>query len=730
MGDKEQSNERTRFGVFEVDPDSGEVRKSGLRIKLQDQPFKVLLALLERPGEVVGREELKGRIWPNESFGDFDHAVNVAVAKLRTALGDSADSPRYVETLHRRGYRFIFPVRPVNGSARTKVNGQSASGDSAANLAPANPPETTGAKQGAASTGLLPIGWYDWRGWVIGLLSLVIVVGISVWLRHRATSTGGIPEDDMQIRKVTNSGNVNNVSVSPDGRYLVYVLRELGGLGLWTREVGTRSDIQILRPQPGEFQGITFSPDGRFLFFARRRPEGHPIADLYSMPILGGTPRIVLRDSDTPANFSPDGKQFMFLRKDLQRNVAEVRVANADASQERLITTFEHAGSAEHLGGSWSPDGTMLAVSTASMGILHGAHELDVISLADGSTRKLYTSAVIGRPVWLPGGHEIAVVLQKGSAQRQIWAVPYPTGQPRRITNDLEDYDEYIDLSADGETIAATMWNSTGNIYVFPDGDFARARQITFGRENLDIVTTGPDERLLVHETGSADGEVWAMKNDGSQRVLFSGSPDTYAVTHCGRFAILVGENGQLIRTDADGLNPVELVHTEARSPTCAVEGRFVYYCDETSRPQRVLRMPIEGGAPVEVAKIPGEGLTGGAGISPDGRLLAFPYHESGATPVQRLSIVRVDTGDLVKSFSGVTGYIRWRPDGRAIDYFATRDAIRQVMEQPLAGGAPRQVTKFTYGRVRDFDWSADGKQLYVSHGETNSDAVLITNFR
>ena len=122
MGDKELANERIRFGVFEVDPRSGEMRKSGLRIKLQDQPFKVLLALLERPGEVVSREDLKVRIWPNDSFGDFDHAVNVAVAKLRTALADSADGPRYIETLHRRGYRFIFPVQPGNGSSGASRN--------------------------------------------------------------------------------------------------------------------------------------------------------------------------------------------------------------------------------------------------------------------------------------------------------------------------------------------------------------------------------------------------------------------------------------------------------------------------------------------------------------------------------------------------------------------------------------------------------------------------------
>jgi len=726
MGDKEQSNGQTRFGVFEVDPHSGELRKGGLRVKLQDQPFKVLLALLERPGEVVSRDELRLRIWPNESFGDFDHAVNVAVAKLRTALGDSADSPRYVETLHRRGYRFIFPVGPLNG-----VNGGTAATKDRSGLAPARPADPGGARRDATSAGFQSISRPRWQLWMIALLSIVIAVGIGAWLRHRATIAHAVRDHEMQISKVTNTGTVANVSISPDGRYLVYVLREPSGLGLWTREVGTRSDIEILAPQRGYFQGITFSPDGRFLYFARRHSEGHPTADLYTMPVLGGTPRILLKDADTPANFSPDGKQFMFVRKDLRRNVAEVRVANADGSGERLLTTIEHAGSAEQTGGSWSPDGSMLAVSMMSGGMMHGAQELDVLSVADGSRRQLYaTTGMVGRPVWLPSGREIAVVLQKGGELRQIWAVPYPSGEPRRITNDLEDYDEYIDLTADGKTIAATAWNSTGNIYVLPGGDFSRVRQITFGHENLDSITTGQDERLLVHESGSPDGEIWAMKNDGSQRVLFSALRDTLAATHCGRFVILSAETGQLTRTDADGLNPQELVHSQARSPTCPADGRFVYYSDETSRPQRVLRVPVDGGPPVEVAKIPGEGLTGGAGVSPDGKLLAFRYNERGPDPAQRLSIVSIDTGELVKSFSGVAGYIRWRPDGRAIDHFAVRDEVRQIMEESLAEGTARPVTRFTSGRVRDFDWSADGKHFYVSHGEINSDAVLITNFR
>src|SRR5580765_3232823 len=109
-----QPNSVVRFGTYEVSLQSGEVRKSGMRIRVQQQPLKLLEILLERPGEVVTREELRGRIWPNESFGDFDQAVNVAVAKLRVALGDSADNPRYIETLPRRGYRFIADVAIVN----------------------------------------------------------------------------------------------------------------------------------------------------------------------------------------------------------------------------------------------------------------------------------------------------------------------------------------------------------------------------------------------------------------------------------------------------------------------------------------------------------------------------------------------------------------------------------------------------------------------------------------
>ena len=107
-----------RFGAFEADLHSGKVHKSGSRVKIQDQPFKVLQILLERPGDLVTREELQTRIWPDENFGDFDHAVNVAVGKLRTALGDCAEDPSFIETVPRRGYRF---VARLEGAVETRT---------------------------------------------------------------------------------------------------------------------------------------------------------------------------------------------------------------------------------------------------------------------------------------------------------------------------------------------------------------------------------------------------------------------------------------------------------------------------------------------------------------------------------------------------------------------------------------------------------------------------------
>jgi TolB-like protein/DNA-binding winged helix-turn-helix (wHTH) protein/Flp pilus assembly protein TadD len=181
-----------RFGTYEVSLQSGEVRKAGLRIRVQQQPMKLLEILLERPGEVVSREELRARVWTNESFGDFDQALNIAIAKLRTALDDSAENPRFIETLPKRGYRFIADVSVVDTDARPKKPASSAG------ELPSSQEEKIGAGQEIEGAGLIivPIATRR-RLWAkrTGIFALALVLSLSilaVWVfrSHGRAPTG------------------------------------------------------------------------------------------------------------------------------------------------------------------------------------------------------------------------------------------------------------------------------------------------------------------------------------------------------------------------------------------------------------------------------------------------------------------------------------------------------------------------------------------------------------
>jgi TolB-like protein/DNA-binding winged helix-turn-helix (wHTH) protein/Flp pilus assembly protein TadD len=193
-----------RFGTYEVSLRSGEVRKAGLRIRVQQQPMKLLEILLERPGEVVTREELRSRVWPSESFGDFDQALNIAIGKLRSALGDSAENPRFIETLPKRGYRFIADVSFVDADIRAKRPGhvlRDLSGskrESSDSESPERKVESGYPVQDAGLT-LAPVApkrrlWPASR--VLVALALVIIVGLpilSLWLfRSRGRAPTGI----------------------------------------------------------------------------------------------------------------------------------------------------------------------------------------------------------------------------------------------------------------------------------------------------------------------------------------------------------------------------------------------------------------------------------------------------------------------------------------------------------------------------------------------------------
>jgi Tol biopolymer transport system component len=189
-----------------------------------------------------------------------------------------------------------------------------------------------------------------------------------------------------------------------------------------------------------------------------------------------------------------------------------------------------------------------------------------------------------------------------------------------------------------------------------------------------------------------------------------------------------------IMRVDRDGLNPTKLAQGFLYSPACSPDGKFVFYVLMGAR-QKILRVPLQGGDSKIVGDVPGQTIRGTMRVSPDGRFLAFPYDQEHPKPLSKLAVISAQTGETVNTFDAPGGIyrescLRWSPDGKALQYLLTKGDVTNVWTQPLAGGPPRQVTKSTAGRIFDFNWTYDGKQLLLSRGEVTSDVVLLSNLR
>lgn len=263
-----------QFGIYEVDLDEGELRKGGIRIKVQQQPFKVLRTLLEHPGELVTREQLHDRIWPGASYGDFDQAVNVAVAKLRTALGDSADNPRFIETVPRRGYRFIAPVRSEDNSP--DILSPAINGDELRQsvLSDVRPRSSLG-KRVALGIAI-----------AFGIIALAVAL---IFVRPA--------QPPYVFHRISyGKGAVRSARFGPDGHSILYG-------AAWNGKPTQLFWAQVQSPQSRQYplpdaDILDVSPEGELAILINRRAGVGWISrgTLATMPIAGGAPRELLEN--------------------------------------------------------------------------------------------------------------------------------------------------------------------------------------------------------------------------------------------------------------------------------------------------------------------------------------------------------------------------------------------------------------------------------------------------
>ncbi len=426
-------NQTIRFGEFEADLHAGEIRKSGSRIKLQDQPFRVLQILLAHPGELVTREELQSRIWPEDSFGDFDHAVNVAVGKLRAALGDSAENPSFVETVPRRGYRFVASLDEAPVDTQPQL------------------PAINGIRPGRVAS--------VFNRTLLAFLAVVILgilVGSGFFLGHRTTRWQ--PPDFQRL--TVSRGMVQSARFAPDGHSVIYAASWDGEpteiFSTDPKIPGARSlglsSTQLLAVSSSGEMAVLQPVDNRF-FFAGRGTLGQ-------VPLTGGSPRQLAESIDW-ADWSTDGT-----------TLAAVRNVNGKQRLEFPLghVLYETAGWISHP--RISPKGNQVAF------LDHPIYPDDrgVVSIVDLEGHKKVVSAAwesVEGLAWSADGTEIWFSAAQAGVERHIYAV------------DLSGHQRLIFRSPGGVTLQDIA--SDGRVLVTRDeqrvGMMARAPGATTERD-------------------------------------------------------------------------------------------------------------------------------------------------------------------------------------------------------------------------------------------------------
>jgi serine/threonine protein kinase len=579
-------------------------------------------------------------------------------------------------------------------------------------------------------------------------LALVACVGVGYAIYRLAFRGKPVVArfQNMKITKLTTTGNVSDTTISPDGKYVVYVVTEGKQKSLWTKYLPTGSTVHVVPPTEASLLGMTtFSPDGNFVYYSLR-DKNNPNGTLFQVPVLGGTSKKVLENVSLPITFSPDGKRFAFLRLEFDYSKSSLVTANTDGTGERqlaAITGFEGFSG----GPSWSPDGKMIACGTFSgKGVTVSSVAVDSGAITPLSSQRFSGSA---RVAWFKDGSGLVCSAREpGSNNPQVWQLSYPAGVVRRITNDLNAYSwSSLGVTADGSTIVTTQNEAEANIWLAPanSADAAHAKQITTRGQQLSgqqgLAWTA-DGKLVYSSVASGNYDIWIMNADGTGQKQLTDDPIFDigpVVTPDGRYIVFYsGRSGSLNvwRMDIEGGNLKQLTTEQHLSSfDLTPDGQWVFYSMHEADKNVIRKTPIDGGTAAQI------GVASNAdsvSVSPDGQLLAYFGTDPKAGTTIQLVVISVAGGAPLKTFDvpvalggGSTSFVLWSPDSRALLYLGTdpRGGAIGVWRQALDGGAPTLFANFA-DNIYTFAFSRDGKQIAFARGSQTSDAVLISEIK
>jgi len=606
-----------RFGVYELDLASEELRKGGLKIRLSGQPFQILAMLLERPGEGVTREQLQKKLWPDGTFVDFDHSLNTAINKIREALGDSAENPRFVETLARRGYRFIATVE-VTGSNVLPENAASA---------PALRAKRRPFERLLIATGVL----------------LVPVVGVAFWwFSHRVSQ---MPSPLKLTRLTSDSRLTTDAVISCDGKLVAFASdrgRE-GNLDIWVKQAAGGEPIRLTR-HPADDSQPDFSPEGSQIVFRSERDGG----GIYLISALGGGQERLLAPRGRNPRFSPDGSRIAYWT-----GIVVGKPLGVQAAQGSLFVMAPSGGTPISISSRfvsagcpiWSPDGKYLFFYGNPESLWpHTATDSDwwVVSREGGKPVKTgafgaltmqqiesrFPSVVPLATQWI---ENLIFFYARLGDSVNLWQVPITSGTwqvvgPAQRLTSGSGLEIRPSLAKDGTLVFSSL-SENSDLWCLP----------------FDTNRAGPTPRLEQLSEGNAAEYSPAISADGKTVVFVSdrsGNPDIWMRNL---------NNGQDV--------PLTSTQESEAHPEISPDGSLVAYFVDG----RIQTVPTLGG----VTEVLCQGCGYPWNFTSDNRHLAFNQFPQ----VYLLDIPTKSKTSLLKPSGSATSQAKFSPDGRWITF-------------------------------------------------------------
>jgi Tol biopolymer transport system component/DNA-binding winged helix-turn-helix (wHTH) protein len=678
--------------------------------------FDLLLVLVQHPGRVLRKEFLLQSVWPDSFVEEGNITFNIR--QLRKALNDNAQAPTYIETIPRRGYRFLPPVESFTTVTPDKDEATIAE-ERARSIETPVPPKTSR------------------RYVILAMGAFVIFAGALVlggWLYSKGAGGTPVLSAPFSLEKLSTDGGVFHVAISPDGKNVVYTYRTNQKQSVWLRQLGNSNNVPIIPPSSDFYGGLTIGPDGNTIYFARGS-QGAPGLSIYRMPIYGGVPQKLIDQTQGWISVSPDGNRISFVRcpyKD--EDYCSLYIANtSDGQNEKKLVTRQRPF--RIAANEISRDGKTVAFASGQSRPGSNEFVLGAVDIETGVEREMTSERFfnINYISWLPDQSGcLMTALQLPDNSYRIWNISN-NGSASKLTADSETYSR-LGLDSTGSLLVSTQIKADFRLMLYQTDNPTAPPSIIGNAFN---VSFAPNGRLYFSSNRTGDYEIWSINPDGTDQKQLTSDPAgdlTAIVSPDNKYLFFEssrsGKN-HVWRMNADGSDQRQITTDDGGFPLrLAPDGRWLYYRSPLNNTIR--RVAIDSGQEELVMKEPGYNTA----LSPDTTMAAFAQASGQDVAIAIYSLAdqkQVKTYRIVNAAN--LAQMVWSDDGKFLAYVLTDEKGEggSLWFQPLNSDSPRRIADVSGDEIAElagFALSHDGKSFAIIKGSWKHDAVLLRGLK